>query len=69
MKSTILKLKFNDGTQQIITLSEANLINSQIIISINKKVRSISYGYSNFPKNIGIYNELDYPLSPFRIRL
>ena len=46
-----------------------HLAKNKIIVSLNKKPAIISYAYTNFTKDLGLYNELNYPVSPFRIEL
>lgn len=64
----IIELMTENGRKQV-ELSEDNLAQNQIVINLNEKPQEVSYAYANFTDNIGLYNELDYPVSPFKIRL
>lgn len=63
-----IEITTEDGRKQI-ELTDDNLVQNQILINLDKKPQEISYAYANFSNDIGLYNELDYPVSPFKIRL
>lgn len=62
-------ITFKDGSKELVKLCSQNLNDNQITLSLDQTqtIRSISYGYENYPKEIGVYNEMGYPLSPFWI--
>lgn len=57
------------GKEHIVKITNDNLHENQIVISLQNKPEQISYAYANFTEKIGLYNELNYPVSPFRIKL
>lgn len=65
---TILKIAFGDKTREV-EVTEKEIVKNKVVISMNEKPKQVSYGYANFPGNIGLYNELNYPVSPFKIDL
>lgn len=64
----IIEVTIKNGQKQV-ELSEDDLNKNQIVIKLDEKPEGVSYAYANFTANIGLYNELDYPVSPFKIRL
>ena len=76
VRSNHLKLKAKTIVDTIvlnkrkqIEIANSNIHKDCIVIQLPARPSEISYGYSNFPENIGLYNELDYPVSPFKFRL
>lgn len=67
-RKTIFEYIRNNQRHQI-EVSENNISGNQIQLPIKEKPDEILYGYANFPKDIGLYNELDYPVSPFRMKV
>ncbi|WP_338935197.1 sialate O-acetylesterase [Lactobacillus helveticus] len=65
---TILEV-ITENRQKQVELTAADLNKNQIVMNLDEKPQEISYAYANFTKEIGLYNELDYPVSPFKIRL
>lgn len=65
----VLKLKFKPGTKEL-EIKNDNLKKNCLYISLKTKdLLQVSYGYQNYPQDIGLYNELGYPLSPFKINI
>lgn len=52
-----------------VEITNDNLNKNQIIVAVEKMPQEVSYAYANFTADIGLYNELDYPVSPFKIKL
>lgn len=65
---TIVNVIELDKRKQI-EITNQNFRKDCIVIQLPTRPSEISYGYSNFPENIGLYNELDYLVSPFKFRL
>lgn len=66
-KETYLKVKYFDKKVEQIKLNADNLQNNKLILELDDLPKEISYAYENYPHHIGLYNELNYPLSPFRV--
>ncbi|WP_297816042.1 sialate O-acetylesterase [uncultured Lactobacillus sp.] len=67
-KATIKLIGGQQSRSYEVQESDLNKNYISIPLKIND-LRQISYGYENYPQNIGLYNELDYPLSPFKIEV
>lgn len=67
-QETIFEYIKNSQKYQI-EVTDNNLIDNRIEIHLEDRPDEILYGYTNFPKKIGLYNELDYPVSPFRMKV
>ncbi len=67
-QKTFVKLLLN-GEQQIKEITDKNLNENKIIIKLDQKPEQISYAYENYTKNIGLYNEMNFPVSPFKFIL
>ena len=64
----VMEVTTENGSKQV-ELHADNLDKNKIVINLDEKPQEVSYAYANFTANIGLYNELDYPVSPFKIRL
>lgn len=52
-----------------VEITNNNLNKNQIVVAVKETPQEVSYAYANFTEDIGLYNELDYPVSPFKIKL
>lgn len=68
LKKVELLVKIDHENKKI-EVKEDNLNQNQIILKFKERPSMVSYAYCNFPKNIGLYNELNYPVSPFKVLL
>ncbi|MDE7050064.1 MAG: sialate O-acetylesterase [Lactobacillus sp.] len=66
-KETYLKISCFDKKVEQIKLSSDNFQKNKLIIDLDELPQEVSYAYENYSHHIGLYNELNYPLSPFRI--
>lgn len=58
-----------DGKLQTLEITNTNLKENKIKIKLNQKPEQISYAFENYTKNIGLYNEMSFPVSPFKFFL
>lgn len=58
-----------DGKQQTLEITNNNLDGNKMRIKLNQKPDQISYAFENYTKNIGLYNEMSFPISPFKFIL
>ncbi|MCX8721738.1 MULTISPECIES: sialate O-acetylesterase [unclassified Lactobacillus] len=66
------KVFFNliiDGKPQTLEIMNNNLSENKIKIELKRKPEQISYAFENYTKNIGLYNEIGFPVSPFKFIL
>lgn len=68
-KKVYVKIKYFDNSSEIIRLTEKNIRKNEIVLNLKKMFLGISYAYENYPTYIGLYNELDYPVSPFKYEI
>ena len=68
IRKSVLQVTILDKKYDILLVNN-HLAKNEIIVSLNQKPTMISYAYTNFTKDLGLYNELNYPVSPFRIEL
>ena len=68
IRKAVLQVTILDKKYDILLVNN-HLAKNEIIVSLNQKPTMISYAYTNFTKDLGLYNELNYPVSPFRIEL
>lgn len=69
--TTYLEIISTNDSKEKLKLSAKKIIDNNITVDISHfdKVKEVRYLYANFPENIGLYNELGDPISPFRIKL
>lgn len=65
-ENVFLKIKYLDDSFETVRLTNKNIRKNEIVLDLKKTFLGVSYAYKNYPMHIGLYNELGYPVSPFK---